>query len=108
MRGGGWLERLPIRALRQYERGEIQPCKPMPPRAARTGGEHTMKTKKRFLSILLSLVLVLGLFPGMSLTAYAASTTVTWNPSDIVPEHPWDDFFTKDVNTYAALIKLFI
>ena len=33
-----------------------------------------MKTKKRFLSILLSLVLVLGMFPGMSLTAYAAGT----------------------------------
>ena len=33
-----------------------------------------MKTKKRFLSILLSLVLVLGLMPGMSLTAYAAPT----------------------------------
>ena len=31
-----------------------------------------MKTKKRFFGILLSLVLVLGLFPGMSLTAYAA------------------------------------
>ncbi len=30
-----------------------------------------MKTKKRFLSILLSLALVLGIFPGMSLTAYA-------------------------------------
>lgn len=30
-----------------------------------------MKTKKRFLSILLSLMLVLGLMPGMSLTAYA-------------------------------------
>ncbi len=30
-----------------------------------------MKTKKRFLSILLSLVLVLGLMPGMSLTALA-------------------------------------
>ena len=30
-----------------------------------------MKTKKRFLSILLSLALVLGLLPGMSLTAYA-------------------------------------
>ena len=30
-----------------------------------------MKTKKRFLSILLSLVMVLGLMPGMSLTAYA-------------------------------------
>ncbi|MBQ9009556.1 MAG: hypothetical protein IJ088_09530 [Clostridia bacterium] len=30
-----------------------------------------MKTKKRFLSILLGLVMVLGLMPGMSLTAYA-------------------------------------
>ena len=30
-----------------------------------------MKTKKRFLSILLSLALVLGLMPGMSMTAYA-------------------------------------
>jgi hypothetical protein len=33
-----------------------------------------MKTKKRFLSILLSLVLVLSLLPGMSLTAYADNT----------------------------------
>ena len=33
-----------------------------------------MKTKKRLLSILLTLVLVLGLLPGMSLTAYAASS----------------------------------
>ena len=32
-----------------------------------------MKMKKRFLSILLSLVMVLGLLPGMSLTAYAVS-----------------------------------
>ena len=32
-----------------------------------------MKTKKRFLGILLSLVMVLGLVPGMSLTAYAAT-----------------------------------
>ena len=32
-----------------------------------------MKAKKRFLSILLGLVMVLGLLPGMSLTAYAAS-----------------------------------
>lgn len=30
-----------------------------------------MKMKKRFLSVLLSLVMVLGLMPGMSLTAYA-------------------------------------
>ena len=33
-----------------------------------------MKTKKRLLSILLSLALVLGLMPGMGLTAYAAPT----------------------------------
>ena len=60
-----------------------------------------MKTKKRFLSILLSLALLLGMFPGMSLTAYAADTTVTWNASDIVTEHPWDDSFTKDGITFA-------
>ena len=33
--------------------------------------EKLMKMKKRFLGILLSLVMVLGLVPGMSLTAYA-------------------------------------
>ncbi|MBR0228267.1 MAG: Ig-like domain-containing protein [Clostridia bacterium] len=41
-----------------------------------------MKTRKRLLSILLSLVLVLGLVPGMSLTAYADDTptyTVTFS-----------------------------
>jgi len=37
-----------------------------------------MKTKKRFFGILLSLVLVLGLFPGMSLTAYAADVDTTY------------------------------
>ena len=36
-----------------------------------------MKMKKRFLSILLSLVMVLGLMPGMSLTAYAATVSVS-------------------------------
>lgn len=34
-----------------------------------------MKTKKRFLGILLGLALVLGLMPGMSLTAFADTTT---------------------------------
>ena len=34
-----------------------------------------MKMKKRLLSILLSLALVLGLMPGMSLTAYAAGVS---------------------------------
>ena len=36
-----------------------------------------MKTKKRLLSVLLSLALMLGLMPGMSLTAYAAEASVT-------------------------------
>ena len=40
--------------------------------------EKLMKMKKRFLSILLSLVMVLGLMPGMSLTALAAGKTITW------------------------------
>lgn len=40
-----------------------------------------MKMKKLFLGILLSLVLLLGLMPGMSLTAYAA-TNVPSNGSD--------------------------
>ena len=38
-----------------------------------------MKTK-RFLSILLSLVLVLGMFPSMSLTTYAEGNTKTITP----------------------------
>ncbi len=33
-----------------------------------------MKMKKQFLGILLSLVMVLGLMPGMGMTAYANST----------------------------------
>ena len=41
-----------------------------------------MKMKKRFLSILLSLVMVLGLMPGMGLTAYAdAHLAITVNPT---------------------------
>ena len=36
-----------------------------------------MKTKKRLLSILLSLVMVLGLMPGISLTAQAGSSEGT-------------------------------
>ena len=41
--------------------------------------------KKRFLSILLSLVLVLGMLPGMSLTAFAddnSTTTITPGTDD--------------------------
>ena len=49
-----------------------------------------MKTKKRLLNILLSLVLMLGVMPGMSLTAYAASTetlltTITGTGSNTSP-----------------------
>ena len=41
--------------------------------------EKLMKMKKRFLGILLTLALILGLMPGMSLTAYADGTT--YNPA---------------------------
>ena len=54
------------------------------------------------LTFVVTLALVLGLMPGMSMTAYAASTTVTWNASDIVPEHPWDKSFTKEGITITA------
>ena len=54
------------------------------------------------LSLLLALAMLLSLVPGMGLTAYASSTTVTWNASDIVPEHLWDDSFTKDGITITA------
>ncbi|MBR3510171.1 MAG: InlB B-repeat-containing protein, partial [Lachnospiraceae bacterium] len=60
------------------------------------------KLGRKLLSWLLTLAMVVGLMPGMGLTAYAASTTVTWNPSDIVPEHPLDESFTKDGITITA------
>ena len=60
------------------------------------------KLGRKLLSLLLTLAMVVGLMPGMGLTAYAASTTVTWNPSDIVPEHLGDDSFTKDGITFTA------
>ena len=50
--------------------------------------------KRKLLSILAILF--------MALTAQAATRTVTWNASDIVPEHPWDDSFTKDGITITA------
>ena len=59
------------------------------------------KTGRKLLSFLLTLAMVVGLMPGMGLTAYAASTTVTWNASDIVTENPWDESFTKDGITFA-------
>ena len=42
--------------------------------------------KNRFLGILLSLALVLGLMPGVSLTAYADADTITWNSSNVFNE----------------------
>ena len=50
--------------------------------------------KRKLLSLLAILM--------MALTAQAATRTVTWNASDIVPEHPWDDSFTKDGITITA------
>ena len=57
------------------------------------------KTGRKLLSFLLTLAMVVGLMPGMSLTAYAASTTVTWNASDITDAR---DSFTKDGITITA------
>ena len=54
-----------------------------------------MKMKKRFLSILLSLIMVLGLLPGMSLTAYAVET-YTITPSSLdYPEGQYDALATN-------------
>ncbi len=47
-----------------------------------------MKTKKRLLGILLSLALILGLVPGMSLTAYAAEEFTSLQQGDVL--HPGD------------------
>ena len=52
------------------------------------------KTGRKLLSFLLTLAMLVGLMPGMGLTAYAASTTVTWNASDITGENTTS--FTKD------------
>ena len=56
-----------------------------------------MKIKKRFLSILLSLALILGLMPGMSLTAYAYEG----NPYTSLVNT------TTDISIYPIVIKLF-
>ena len=50
-----------------------------------------MKMKKRLLGILLSIALVLGLMPGMSLTAYADEQTVVWEGEQAI----------SDVNTVS-------
>ena len=52
------------------------------------------KLGRKLLSFLLTLAMLVGLMPGMSLTAYAASTTVTWNASDITGGNKTS--FTKD------------
>jgi len=80
------------------------------------GDRLLMKMKKRLLSILLSLVLVLGLMPGMSLTAYAATTTVTFsygqNSKDGVTlsGFVWDDgdldAFGTVTSTVGNIIKI--
>ena len=44
-----------------------------------------MKMKKEFLSILLCLVMVLGLMPGMSLTAYAEGEETPLTAAKIAP-----------------------
>jgi hypothetical protein len=56
-----------------------------------------MKMKKRFLSILLSLVMVLGLMPGMSLTAYAAELPHTFNDSGNY-EGSWNYSFPNSID----------
>ena len=48
---------------------------------------------------ILTLVALLALTTGAWATG---EITVTWNPSDIVPEHLWDDSFTKDGITFTA------
>ena len=61
-----------------------------------------MKRKKlgrKLLSFLLTLAMLVGLMPGMGLTAYAAETTVTWKASDITGKASQTSF-TKDGITF--------
>ena len=54
---------------------------------------------KQLKKTILTLVALLAVTTG----AWATDViTVTWNPSDIVPEHAWDDSFTKDGITITA------
>ncbi len=57
------------------------------------------KLGRKLLSFLLTLAMVLVRMPGMGLTAYAASTTVTWNASDITGS---GNSFAKDGVTITA------
>ena len=56
---------------------------------------------KRFLGILLSLVMVLGLMPGMSLTAYADGTT--YNPASAYTG--FDDLITNDIEVTISEVS---
>ena len=58
--------------------------------------------RKRLWSILLTLVLLFALAPGMSGTAYAESTTVTWNDGDITGSGLGSSF-SKDGVTITCL-----
>ena len=58
------------------------------------------KLGRKLLSFLLTLAMLVGLMPGMGVTAYAASKTVTWNGSDITLKLK-DKSFTKDDITFA-------
>ncbi len=59
------------------------------------------RTKHKILSVFLSFCMIISCMVGMSMTAQAATKTVTWNASDIVPERPRDESFTKDGITFA-------
>ena len=54
------------------------------------------KLGKSLCSMLLTLAMVIGLMPWMSLTAYAAETTVTWT-SQTLSDHYQDGFTTEGV-----------
>ena len=56
-----------------------------------------MKMKKRFLGILLSLVLVLGLMPGMSLTAYAVPDGTAVTQSSGLPSSAGTYYLSENI-----------
>ena len=58
------------------------------------------KTIRKLLGVLLTLAMIVGLMPGMGLTAHAASTTVTWNNDDITGSYGRS--FSKDGVTITA------
>ena len=74
--------------------------------------KQLMKMKKRFLSILLSLVIALGLMPGMSLTAYADNYNLWVGGTQVTSENMSDVFsdgkvsYTPAQGETAAKLKL--